>query len=207
MNLSLSVGFLLILSLNDSNSFIQAGQEMRKFWVDLIDQIGKISTCFIINSLEEHNRSEILFEILQLIVRNLSLQNINDTFFFSRFYLLSEGNDLILQSDDTIDISSQSLRFSRVNVNNLLANDLNFVVWTSCDIINKISDRYLGTFRYNIFNVLASHKLWVLDGLHDGLLSSRLENLVLFLLTRLLEKNDFIASDKVIYEPSLGILE
>lgn len=207
MNLSLSVSFLLILSLNNSNSLIQTGQKMWKFWVYFIDQIWEICAGFIIDSLEKHDRSEILFEILKLIMRNLSLQNVNDTLFFSWLDFLCESNYLIFESDDTIYISSQSMHLIRVNIDDLLTNQLNLVVRTSCDIINKVSNRNFSTFWYNIFDVFAFDEPRGFDCFHNSLLPFRLEKSVFVLLTGLLEEHHSIISNKVIDESPLSVLE
>lgn len=102
----LSLFLFFILFLNNCDSSIEFCQQMGKLGVNFIHQIAEISTCFIIDSFEKHHRSEILFEVLYFVFRKLSLQNINNRFFLCRFYFFSQSDNLILESNDSINIPS-----------------------------------------------------------------------------------------------------
>lgn len=52
---SLSLGLLLILSLDNCDSLVQPCQKVGKFRVNFIDQVREIGACFIVNTLEEHH--------------------------------------------------------------------------------------------------------------------------------------------------------
>ena len=60
----LSLYFFLLFPLDYSDAFVEFGEEMGKFRVDFVDEIAEVSTCLIIDSFEEHDRGEVLLEIL-----------------------------------------------------------------------------------------------------------------------------------------------
>ena len=102
----LSYLIFLILSLYDCDSLIKFGEQMREFRINLIDKVRKISTCFIINTFEKHNRCKIFLKILEFFSWDFTLKNINNCFFLRSLYLFSQTNHIFFQSDDSINISS-----------------------------------------------------------------------------------------------------
>ena len=88
LHLPLSLDFFLFLFLHFHDSVIHFYQQMRKLWVNFIDQIWKICRSFIINVLEKHNCWKILRKVMYFCLMQLSLQYINDLLFVCSLNLL-----------------------------------------------------------------------------------------------------------------------
>lgn len=150
---SLSFLLLLVLLLNDGDSLVEFGQQVRQLGVDFVDEVAEIGAGFVIDSLEEHDRCEIFLEILDFVFGELSLQNINDDFFLGCFDLLCQSDDFLFELDDCIHIPPQSVDFLRVDFHYLSADQFDFVVGSLGDFVDEVSDGEFGTFGQNVLNV------------------------------------------------------
>lgn len=117
---------------------------MRKLRVDLVDEVGEVGGCFVIDILEEHHSFEILREILDLAIRQFSLQYFYDIFFLRWLDLFSQVDDLLLDVDEPPHISSYLTYSQRIKINNLPTDSLNLNIRFIGNLIYKIS---YGKFR------------------------------------------------------------
>ena len=131
---------LLILSLNDCDSLVKLSEQMGQLGVNFIHQIWEISAGFVVDSLKEHHWGKVFFEILKLFRWQLSLKNVHDVFFLSRFDLFSKTNHIFLQVDDSIHISPQGLHPLRVEFHDLCTDQLDFEIGSIGYFINEIPD-------------------------------------------------------------------
>ena len=72
-DLLLSLHLFSILFLYDHDSLIKLVKEMSEFGVDFVDQIRKVGSCLIVDSLEEQHRGVVLLKVLHFAMRKLSL--------------------------------------------------------------------------------------------------------------------------------------
>ena len=117
---------------------------MRKLWVDLVDEVGEVGGCFVIDILEKHHSFEILWEILDLTIWQFSLQYFYDIFFLCRLDLLSQVDNLLLDVDEPTHISAYLTHPQRIKINNLPTDSFNLNIRFISNLINKIS---YGKFR------------------------------------------------------------
>jgi hypothetical protein len=96
--------FFVNFSLDDCDTFVKFGDEMSEFRVDFIGEVAEVNASLVVNSFEEHDRGEVLLEILHLISRHFSLQYINDILFLACHNLFCKFDDLRLQVHDAVNV-------------------------------------------------------------------------------------------------------
>jgi hypothetical protein len=86
LNLTLSFLVLLLFFLNFKNTVVHLYQKMRQLRVYFIDKVAEIGGCFVVYSLEEHNRFKIFSKILNFVLTiKLSLKNFDNSLFLCIF--------------------------------------------------------------------------------------------------------------------------
>ena len=71
------------------------------------------------------------------------MEDVDDSLLLRRLDFLGQPDDFLLQRNDGVDISAQRLHSLGVDVDNLRADELNFVVGASRDFVDEVSDRQL----------------------------------------------------------------
>jgi len=104
LDLLLALDLLLLFALDDSDALVELGEQVRELRVDLVDEVAEIGAGLVVDALEEHDRGEVLLEILHLISRHFSLQYINDILFLACHNLFCKFDDLRLQVHDAVNV-------------------------------------------------------------------------------------------------------
>ena len=73
LDLALTFDFLLFLFLHFHDAIVHLDQQVRQLGIDLVDQVGKVSGCLVVNVLEEHHCVEIFRKVLHLALRQLPI--------------------------------------------------------------------------------------------------------------------------------------
>lgn len=180
---------------------------MGEFRVYLVDEVTEIGARFIVDPLEEHYRCEILLKVLNLILRQLPLQNVENLFLFATLHLLSEFNYLIFKGDDALDVTAQLLHANRVHLNDFGTDNFDFVVGTTGDFVDEVTNGQLGTFAQDVLNVFALHVLHILDHFqHGSFILATLEP-VTTVLAGLTEEQDSLFEHQKVHEETLLFCE
>ena len=85
----LFLDYLLFFSLDVSDSFVELGEEMRKFRIYLIDQVAEIGTSFVVHALEEHDGGKVFLEVLDSVFGKFSLENVQYFLFLAGLHFFS----------------------------------------------------------------------------------------------------------------------
>lgn len=99
---------------------------MRKLGIDLVDEVRKIGCGFVVDVFEEHYGLEVLGEILDLTLLQLSLKNLDDIFFFGILYLLGQIDNFLFDIDESLDIFAYLVDFHVINSDDFLTNGFDF---------------------------------------------------------------------------------
>jgi len=154
-----SLDSLLFVSLKPGDMLVELGEQMRELGVNFVDEVCEISACFVVNTFEKENRSEILFKILELVPRQLWLQNRQNVLFLTAFNLFGQVDHTIFDGHDTLDIFLDLTKPNWIHINDLSTNELYLDIRSSCDLINKIPDSKFCTLTQNILNMSAFDKI------------------------------------------------
>ena len=176
LNLNLALLLLLLLPLDDCDPFIEFCEEMGQLCVNFVGKVAEIYAGFVVDSLEEHYRGKVLFEILNFPLINLPLQDIDNGFLLGGHDLFSQLGNLFLEFDDAVDVPAQILHLDRVYFDDFSANDFYFVVGALGDLIDEVADGQFGALGKDVLDVPALHEGHALDHVEDAvLLLARLE--------------------------------
>lgn len=74
------------------------------------------------------------------ILRQFSLEDVKDLLFLAGLHFLCQFDHFVLQHDDSFDIPAEVLRLKSVNLDNLSANYLDFIVRSTGNLINEVSN-------------------------------------------------------------------
>ena len=131
---------------------------MRKLGIDLVDEVGKIGCGFVIDVFEEHDGLEVLGEILDLSLLQLSLKDLDDIFFFGTLYLLGQIDNFLFGFDKPLDIFAYLVDFHMIHSDDFLTNGFDFDIRLISHIIDKVTNGKFGTLAQNVQNLFAFDK-------------------------------------------------
>jgi hypothetical protein len=87
---------------------------------------------------------------LKFILGHFSLKDLNDIFFLAGSHLISQLNHFLLKNDDLVDVIPELLGLLGVSLNEVCTDNIDLVIGSDGDFINKISDGEFGTLRQDV---------------------------------------------------------
>lgn len=207
LDLLLALDLLLLLALDDGDALVELGEQVGELGVDLVDEIAEVGAGLVVDALEEHDRGEVLLEVLDLLPRQLPLQDVYYLLLLSALHLLRQTDYLVLERDDAADVAAQLLGAHRVHLDDLCADQLDFIVGAGSDLIDEVPDGQLGALAQDVLDVPALHELHLLDHPQNAALRLARLELALPRPAGLLEQQDPLLEHQKIHEQPLLLAE
>lgn len=176
LNLNLALFLLLLLPLDDSDPFVEFGEEMGQLCVNFVSEVAEVDAGLVVDSLEEHYRGKILLKVLDFTLFDFPLQNVDDSLLLGSHDLFGQLGDLFLEFDDAVYVPAQILHLDRVDLDDFCADDFDLVVGALGDLIDEIADGQFCALGEDILDVPALDEGHALYHIDDAvLLLARLE--------------------------------
>ena len=113
---------------------------MRQLRVDLVYHVAEVGRSLVVDVLEEHDRVEILGEVLHLALGELSLQYLDDIFLLGGLDLLCEVNHLFFDIDEPLHVLAHLGDFQGVDADDFRADGLDLDVGLVGDLVDEVPD-------------------------------------------------------------------